>query len=188
MRMHALIALTAWGLAASVDAEVGRWTAREQTDPMTDQRRGIASVESDAASQFDRSRLPASVLMNTAPANIDGSTRHTLVVKCDYERQDVYVAFLFAGGFNRSSSTLAYRFDQGEVTTVPWTSSRDGAAHIFAPSEVERFVIGARSASRIAFRITPPEGGPVETTTFSGAGSSAAIARVYAACGQQLPI
>lgn len=190
--LKARMAVVAIGLCTAVtiapsgsDAQVGRWDVRVMTDPITDQGRGIASIESDVESRLSIRDL-GEAINHTAGADLHGSRRFMLMVKCDFDRNRMYVSLSFPRGINRSSSEITYRFDQAEPETIRWAGGRS-TVNLFDDHLVEAFVIRARRANRIAFRITPVGAGQAESTTFSGVGSSAAITRAYRACGQAVP-
>jgi len=176
------------GVATSAYADARGWNVRVTTDPMTDRRRGIATVDSSAPAGVNTSNVPTSFIMRTTPARMHNSDRYTLIVKCDYTSQKVYIALMFPRGINMSSSTITHRFDRGAISNAPWIESGGGSVILLDREWVSQFSKAASAAGRIAFRIEPLQAGYSSfTTSFPGAGSAAAIARVYDACGQALP-
>lgn len=178
----------ACGAVTTAYAGAPGWNVRVTTDPMTDRRRGIATVESSSPAGVTTANVPTSFVMATAPARIHGLDRYTLVVKCDYSTHRVYVSLMFPRGINMNASTITHRFDQGAISNAPWSEGGSGAAILTDDVWVRQFTRAASASSRIAFRVEPLEAGySGYTTSFPGAGSAAAIARVYEACGKALP-
>lgn len=184
--MQRLISITALAVTLSTtaaSAQTSAWSFRSVVDPITDARRGIASIES--REQITRRISGDEALNSTGP--LHGNSRYVLVVKCDYGARGVYVSLATPRGMTRGSTTVTQRFDNGVPTTAAWETS-SGAVSIFDAADVTNFTVQARRADRVALRIANTNGqGPSDTVTFSGAGAARAIAQVYATCGQPLP-
>jgi hypothetical protein len=161
------------------------WAVRELTDPVTDERRGIASVESDG--ETDPEDLPIDILRTAAP-DLNSLRRYRVVVKCDFGTKGVYVSLLVPGGGTLSLSRTIYRFDRDEPVVVEWQRGR-GSLNLFDTAAVSAFTQRAMRAQTMALRLEPKsQGQSASTATFNGSGSAAAIARVYRACGEAVPV
>ena len=182
LRLIATAALALTMSAGASNAQTSTWSFRSAVDPITDARRGAASIES--REEITRS-ISGEEALNSG--RLHGNSRYMLMVKCDYATREVYVSLATPRGMTRSKTTVIQRFDSAEPTTPHWVTT-SSAVGLFHPDEVAAFVAQARRANRIALRIAGVDGAaPVDTVTFSGVGAARAIASVYQACGQQLP-
>ena len=180
MQILTMIRWALLGLSASVSATAGNWKYSQKVDPIDDRKRAVTMVEGNEKSTLQPT---TEMILNTAPADVDASSKFLLVVKCDFGRSDVYTAIFFPRGFSRPNSVITYRFDKNEPVTVDWHPIKGGAI-LALPEEVKKFALGAMSAKTIAFRVVT--GDASETTTFDGTGSGAAITNVYRTCGSSL--
>lgn len=179
-----IFAITACLASSAAASEAARWSVRTPTDPITDQRRGIATVLSDR--EYDDRSVPMDY-RRTAPASITGTNRFTLLVKCDYGSSRIYISIFMPRHVAPAESIITHRFDKSEPKTINWANNEYGI-HIFDTSEVNNFVRGAMSANSIAVRFRPLDDRlPTITPTFSGIGSRRSISQVYSACGASIP-
>lgn len=155
--MMSLIALAAWAFTQS-------------TDPITDAKRGFASVASD-----------------------DGSE---IVIKCDRNGYgSVYVSIIsstFLGRPTRYGSTVQMRFDSGDPRRRE-VNQHDNTATIadsqFYGREAmfnREFVMMVSKSRKLAVRATRYDGREVDMV-FDVSGSGEAIDKVYHICGDTRP-
>lgn len=140
------------------------WRLTLSIDPISDERRAIATVMSDAG--------------NAA-----------LVVKCDPGGRGMYVSYIapdFLGSTRRNRGReVTYRIDSRSPVSSDW-SHTDRAANLFDSYEVARFVTAASEGSSIFMRATTYRFRHSEAR-FSLLGSRAAIQAAYEGCGYPLP-
>lgn len=173
--MRVIVAtLVLLALAEPVTAQSARWRYERLVDPIDDRVRGIASIESAPLPR----RLSAEQVL--ASSGLHGRPTYLLMVKCDFGSQQMYVSLAPPFGATRRGAAVTTRFDRDEPEVFQWTPS-GSTLNLFSPDDVALFVARARTADRIVVRVEG--GGATETTIITGAGSAAAIASAYRACG-----
>lgn len=163
----AILVAAALVLAApNVEAQSSDWTFKRLVDPMTDKVRGIAMVE---------------------------ASDYTLVVKCDYSDQSVYIdlygrvsIILGRGNSALTPKQLMIRFDSQQPQDSTWMAGGSDNYLLTRAEQVEAFSRSLMTSSRLVVRL-PERYGRQTDLVFPLRGSTAAVANVYRACGRPLP-
>ena len=141
----------------------GAWKLRVITDAMTDQARGIATIDGEGG---------------------------TLVVKCDTGRsREMYVSFVsdsYLGALRNSGRDVMVRFGSAGPVNQSWY--HDGStASLLDKARAQSFIGSLLGSDRLAMRLTTYDYDSVNVSFADLSGGREAISGAYVACGQAFP-